>query len=139
MVDSSEPSSPSSSRRRVLSAVAATGAVAVAGCSTVWDQTGASDVVVHNVATEAATVSIAITDVDAQEPHTSTTLELAPNESVDPVNDSKLPLNTSYTVEVDVADGPSETFDWEDPEVELAPLHVLLDGSRNVRFLLQAG
>ena len=42
-------------------------------------------------------------------------------------------------VEMTVDDGPSETFDWEDPDVSLAPLHVLVDESQNIKFLLQAG
>jgi hypothetical protein len=56
------------------------------------------------------------------------------------VNSGKLPTNTSsYTVQVSVEDGPSETFEWTDPSVELAPLWVRIDGTRNITFLLQAG
>lgn len=66
-------------------------------------------------------------------------LELAPNERVDPVNDSKLPMNASYTGAVDVVGGPDETFEWTDPTVERAPLWVVVDGSDNIRFLLQTG
>lgn len=133
----SEPAAPA--RRRFLAAVAAAGAATAAGCSSVWSQPGATDVVVHNAADEPTVVSVRITPADADAAHTEKRLELAPNDAVDPVNDSKLPTNDAYTVEVSVEGGPSETFEWEDPSLELAPLYVLVDGSRNVRFLLQAG
>lgn len=132
-------------RRRVLATMAAvTGGVAASGCSALqgrwgWDQTGATDVVLTNAAAEPQTVSITITDASADDPHTSRTLEVVPNETVDPVNRSKLPTNASYTVEAAVEDGPSETFEWKDPALELAPLWVLVDGTRNIKFLLQAG
>lgn len=132
-----EPSRPA--RRRFLAAAAAAGTAAVAGCSSLWDQTGATDVVAYNAADEPTVVAITVTPSGADDAHTSKTLELAPNESVDPVNDSKLPTNDAYAVEVSVEGGPSETFEWEDPSLELAPLYVLLDGSENVHFLLKAG
>lgn len=131
---------PALPRRRLLAAtVALAGATGVAGCGALWDQTGATDVVAYNVAGEPKVVSVTITPAGANAPHTSRTLEMAPGERVDPVNDGKLPTNSSYAVAVDVADGPSETFQWTDPDVERAPLYVLVDGSRNVRFLLEAG
>ena len=127
-------------RRQFLrSVVAVTGATALAGCSTLWSQTGATDVVVRNVADERKVVSVTVRDTEVDEPHTSRTLEMDPHTVVDPVNRSKLPTNASYTVEVAVEGGPSETFEWADPQVELAPLHVLVDDSRNIKFLLQAG
>ena len=127
-------------RRRFLAAVAGvTGSTALAGCSSVWQQTGATDVNVYNWADESKVVSITVTAADADEPHTARTLELGAGERVEPVNRSKLPTNSSYTVRVTVEDGPSETFAWEDPDVSLAPLYVLVDESRNIKFLLQAG
>jgi hypothetical protein len=134
------PSSDGPSRRRVLSATAAVVSVsAVAGCTTLWDQTGATDVVVYNAAAKRATVSITITPTDADEPHTSRTLDIPGGGRVDPVNRSKLPTNSGYTVVVDIEDGPRETFEWDDPDLELAPLYVLIDETENVKFLLQAG
>lgn len=134
-----EPS-PLASRRRLLSTVGAVaGVTALAGCSSLWNQTGATDVVAYNAGSETKVVAITITDSDSDEAHTARTLELAPAEGVDPVNDSKLPTNASYTVEVVVEDGPSETFEWDDPDVELAPLYVMVDDSENVRFLLRVG
>ncbi|MFB6079922.1 MAG: hypothetical protein ABEJ81_02800 [Haloferacaceae archaeon] len=127
-------------RRRVLAAVGSVaGTASVAGCSALWHQTGATDVVAYNVARETRVVSITITAGGASEPHTSRTLRIPPGGKVDPVNRSKLPTNDSYTVTVDVRDGPRETFEWTDPDVELAPLYVLIDDSENVRFLLEAG
>lgn len=55
------------------------------------------------------------------------------------MDDSKLPTNGSYAVEADVEGGPNETFEWEGPTVELAPLHVVVDEGDNADFLLKAG
>ena len=140
--DAAEPPEPSaavSDRRRFLAAAAAAGTATVAGCSSVWSQPGATDVVAHNAADEQTVVTVRVTPAGADAAHTERTLELAPNGTVDPVNDSTLPTNDAYTVEVAVEDGPSETFEWSDPSLELAPLYVLVDGSDNVHFLLKAG
>ena len=124
-------------------AVAAT--AGLAGCSSLQGETGvgdsgAADVIVTSAASGPRTVSITITEADADSPHTDRTLDLSPNETVDPVNSGKLPTNTSsYTVVVALEDGPSETFEWTDPSLELAPLWVRIDDSQNIRFLLQAG
>ena len=133
-------------RRRMLAMMAAgASATALAGCGSVRDpsgvgDSGATDVILHSIASEPRTVSITITDTEAASPHTERTLAVTPGEIVDPVNYGKLPTNTSgYTVEVAVTDGPSETFEWTDPTVRLAPLWVQLDGTRNIAFLLQAG
>lgn len=135
-------------RRQLLAGTTAVGTAVLAGCSLpggsdpdgqVGGQVGASDVVALNNAPAPKRVSVTIADTAAETPHTSRTLELAPNERVDEVNDSKLPMNTSYTVAVDVVGGPDETFEWTDPTVERAPLWVVVDGSANIRFLLQAG
>lgn len=100
----------------------------------------ATDVVAFSGATAPRTVSITITDTESDTPHTDRTLDLAPGETVDPVNSGKLPANgSSYTVDVVVEDGPSETFEWTDPSAELAPLWVRVDDSQNITFLLQAG
>ena len=132
--------STSLSRRQVCSTVGALGAsTALAGCSALWDQTGATDVALRNVADESLTVSVTITSDGADGPHTEATVDLAAHEFVPAVNDSKLPTNGSYAVDVDVEGGPNETFEWEDPTVELAPLHVVVDGGDNVDFLLKAG
>lgn len=128
------------SRRYLLSgACSVAAASALAGCSALWNQHGATDVVAYNAGNDPHVVAITITGSGSDEPHTERTLELAPGEVVDPVNDSKLPLNAGYTVEVAVEGGPTETFEWADPDVELAPLHVVVDDGDNVRFLLQAG
>jgi hypothetical protein len=134
-----------SGRRRILTTVAAcTGVTRLAECSSLvgdggGGNSGAADVV-YNLAPTPKTVSITVTDTGAESPHTSRTLDLAPGDVVNPVNDSKLPTNTSeYVVEVAVEDGPSETFEWTDPTVTLAQLWVQIADSQNFRFLLQAG
>lgn len=125
-------------RRRALLTLATTAGVpTLAGCF--WTQPGATDVVIYNAASETRTVSVTITASDAEEPHTARSLEVPPDHLTDPVNRSKLPLTTDYTVAVAVEDGPSETFEWTDPTVERAPLYVFVDGTRNIKFLLQAG
>ncbi|MDZ7849777.1 MAG: hypothetical protein U5K70_02830 [Halodesulfurarchaeum sp.] len=80
-----------------------------------------------------------ITETNATEPHTSRTLEVSQGEKVDPVNRGKLPTNTSYTVDITVQDGGSETFDWTDPELGLAPLYVVIEDIQNIEFLFHAG
>lgn len=141
-----EHSSRQLDRRRLLATMAAlAGTTSIAGCSLSRDRpgvgdSGATDVILHNTASEPKTVAITITDRAAESPHTDRTLTVSPGETIDPVNAAKLPTNTSgYTVEVAVTDGPSETFEWTEPTVELAPLWVQVDGTHNVRFLLQAG
>ena len=127
-------------RRRFLTAmVAVAGTTSIAGCSILWDQTGATDVLVYNVGAEFIVVSVTITPTDGEEPHTSRELEIDSGAKVDPVNRSKLPTNSSYSITVEVDGGPSETFDWDDPDVELAPLYILVDETQNIKFLLQAG
>jgi plastocyanin len=126
-------------RRFLTSLVTATGLGTLSGCTALWDQTGATDVTVHNAAEEAKTVSVTVTAAGAEEPHTARTVDIEPGDTVDPVNRSKLPTNDSYTVDVAVEDGPGETFEWDEPTLELAPLWVLVDASENIKFLLQAG
>lgn len=115
------------------------GVAALAGCSLLWDQTGATDVVVHNAATEAKTISVTIRGEGADEPRTDRTVSLDAGETLDPLDPAKIPTNSAYTVAVDVENGPSETFAWTDPDIERAPLWILVDDSSNITFLLQAG
>lgn len=134
-------SSPNELRRRrfVKSLASAAGLASLSGCTALWDQTGATDVNAHNAAEESMTVSVTITPDGASEPHTARTLQIEPGDTVSPVNRSKLPTNDSYTVDVTVEDGPAETYEWDDPTLELAPLWVLVDGTENIKFLLQSG
>jgi hypothetical protein len=137
--------SPDIGRRGVLTAIAAVTSTGIAGCAgdrapSDVGTSFATDVVAHNGGSSPRTVSITITPFDAETPHTSRTLDLAPAEVVDSVNSSKLPATSeSYTVEVSLADGPSETFEWTDPTAELAPLWVFVNDTQNIKFLLQAG
>lgn len=132
-------------RRQSLFTMAAVATAGITGCSSTQNQndignSGATDVIVSSAAPDHRTVSITITEDDSETPHTVRTFDLSPGETVDPVNVGKLPTNnSSYTVEVTVEDGPSETFEWTDPSVELAPLWVRLDETPNIKFLLQAG
>lgn len=126
-------------RRQYLSAVAVfAGTIATAGCLS-WDQTGATDVIVYSLAADPATVSVTITDTDATDPHTTRMLEVSQGEKVNPVNRGKLPANTSYTVEVTVEEGASDAFEWNDPDLELAPLYVVIEDPQNIEFLFHAG
>jgi hypothetical protein len=140
-----EEEPPTESRRRLLATAGITATTTIAGCSSLVGNSGignsgATDVAVYSLASTSQMVELTITDASAERPHTSRTVELAPGDVIDPVNDSKLPTNTStYVIEVRVEDGPSETFEWTDPTVTLAPLWIQIDDSENIRFLLQAG
>lgn len=126
-------------RRRYLSAVAVlAGTTATAGCLS-WDQTGATDVIVYSLAADPATVSVTISDTDATDPHTARTLEVSQGEKIDPVNRGKLPTNTSYTVEVTVEGGTQAVFEWTDPDLDRAPLYVVIEDLQNIEFLFHAG
>lgn len=108
-------------RRQLLQSVlAVAGAASLAGCGRLWSQPGASDVIVANATDAPLSVEVTITPSGDEEPHTDRVLSADARETVDPVNRSKLPLTTDYEVEVDVADGPSETFTWRDPDVTRA-------------------
>jgi hypothetical protein len=125
-------------RRQYLSAVAGLAGATTAGCVS-WDQTGATDVIVYSLAADRTTVSLVITDTDATDPHTSRTLEVSQGEKIDPVNRGKLPTNTSYTVEATVEGGTTDTFEWADPTLDLAPLYVVIEDPQNIEFLFHAG
>lgn len=127
---------PKLTRRRMLSITAVAGSASLAGC---WEQTGATDVAAVNLAAKSKRVSFTITDASSETEHTARTLDLAAGEEVPEVNKSKLPTNTSYTIDVVVKNGPRETFEWKNPSLEAAPLWVLVDDSQNVRFLTQVG
>lgn len=128
----------STSRRGYLAAIGATG-VALSGCLTIGGNHGATDVMAYSAATEPKTVLVEVRDADSDDPVASSEFDIDPGEEVGPINDGKLPTNGSYVVDVDVADGPSETFEWADPSLDRAPLYVLVDDSDNVDFLLKAG
>lgn len=126
-------------RRQYLSALAAfAGVTTTAGCLTT-NQSGATDIVLYSLAADTSNVSVVVTDTDATEPHTSRTLSVSQGDKIDPVNRGKLPTNASYTVEVTVEEGASETFDWTEPELDLAPLHVLVEDPQTVEFLYNTG
>jgi Tfp pilus assembly major pilin PilA len=131
-------------RRRFVSVLAwIGGTVTLSGCATRRDnpprQLGATDVVVVNDSSSHKTVTVTITDVEANEIHTDRAITTAPRTQNDSVNDGKLPLNTDYRIEVNVENGPAETFEWDDPVIDRAPLWIRVDDSRNITFLLQAG
>lgn len=128
-----------STRRQLLGAVTTIGAAGLAGCSGLGAQTGATDAVLTNTGSAAHTVTVTITPADGDEPHTDRTVGLAPGERIDPLNDDKIPLNTDYTVEVAVENGPEETFEWTDTDVERAPLYIEVDDSDNVDFFVKVG
>ena len=127
-------------RRTVLATGAALAGGSLAGCAFLGGtSTGATDVVVHSEAAEPVSVAVSIADAEAGDPRLETTLDLDPTERTTPTASDKLPAGGSYDVAVDVEGGPSETFEWRDVRLELAPLHVVVDGGQNVLFALQAG
>lgn len=139
MVEFSDAQSDGITRRQCLSiAVVLAGAATSAGCLS-WNQTGATDVFVYSLAPSNTTVTVTITDIDSTEPHTSQTRTLSQGDQTGPVNDSKLPTNTSYTIEVAIEDGASGTFDWTDPDIELAPLYIAIEDSQTINFRFNAG
>lgn len=110
-------------RRRYLATVTATGgALTSAGCTAIGANHGVTAVILYSVIGEPVTVSVTITEGDADEPRTERTAELSRGENLDPVNSSKLPTNSSYTIEVDVEDGTTERYDWSDPNLERSTL-----------------
>jgi len=121
------------SRREMLATISATGAAALAGCPG-SESSGASDVILLNMMEDLQEVSVEIGE-DVLE----RTMEVDPNGKIDPINEEKLPLNSDYTIKVDVTDGPSESFDWEDPSFERAPLWIILQNDKNILFMLEAG
>lgn len=149
-----DASPPGIGRRQSLLTMAAVATAGFAGCGSIQDgdangdddddggvgNSFATDVILYSAASAPRTVSITITETESDTPHTARTIDLSPGETVDPVNSGKLPANnSSYAVEVVVEDGPSETFEWDDPTVGRAPLWIVVDDSRNIKFLLQAG
>lgn len=123
---------------RCLSALAGfAGLTATAGCSAI-DQPGATDIILYSSETEPLTGSAVVTDTDAAESHTSRTLSVS-QAKIGPVNRGKPPTNASYTIEVAVREGTSKTFDWTDPYLDLAPLHVLINDSQTIELLFNTG
>jgi hypothetical protein len=131
-------------RRKTLGALAAAGLGAVAGCNALGNagtpavsNSYTTDVVACSVADTEKTVTVTVRAAGAEDPRTDRTLSLSPGEVINPVNDGKFP-GDGYTVEVDIEEGPSETFEWTEVGPERAPLWVLIPENDNVRFLLDA-
>lgn len=127
------------SRRSALATGAGLLGTSLAGCSMLDVNKGATDVVLRNEATTPLSVTLTVTDDGAATPRLAETVTLEPSAVVTPTNDDKLPVSADYSVEVAVEGGPSETYEWTDVQLDLAPLHVILDGSSNILFALQVG
>ncbi len=56
-----------------------------------------------------------------------------------PTKTERLPAGSSYSVSVEIDTGVSETFEWENVQIEQSPLHIIYDGSENIIFALQEG
>jgi hypothetical protein len=142
-------------KRRVL--LAAIGSSAIAGCQSLatnngretagsradvnGSSKGATSVHIHNETNEPVTLSMVVTDTD-DETRLDETVTVDPLDEVDPFDEHHLgllPEGTDYTVTIDVENGPSETFQWQDVRIGLAPLHVIIDGSSDLLFTLGAG
>lgn len=136
-------------KRRLL--LAAIGSSVMAGCQsmvmgnkegeTTGSRKGATSVRIHNETNEPVTLSIVVTDKD-DETRLDEMVTLDPLDEVDPIAEQylgQLPEGTDYTVNIDVENGPSETFQWQDVRIGLAPLHVIFDGSSDLLFTVVAG
>lgn len=130
------------SRRRLLSIAGTIGLAtpALSGCLG-WSGTakGATDVVVHNEAGRPVAVRVTVRDAGADRPRIDQRLRLEANARATPTASDKLPVGADYVVSIDVEDGPVEVHRWEDVSLDLAPLHVIVDGSTNVVFALEVG
>lgn len=104
---------------------------------------GATSVVIHNGTNETMSLSFSVADMDDNgTPRVKETVTLDPLEQIDPINEqhlSKLPVGGNYIITIDVEGGPSETFQWQDVRLELAPLHVIVEGNSNILFALAVG
>ena len=139
MLSLSDDSTDRPARRTVLGG-SATLLAGLAGCSLGGGTSkGATDVVLNSMAPEPVEVTLTISDAGADEPRMDRTVELDTGERATPTDDGKLPGGGDYDVTVDVADGPTETYQWRDVTLERAPMHVILNGSQNVFFTLQVG
>ncbi|WP_276260177.1 hypothetical protein [Haloglomus litoreum] len=127
------------SRRSLLGGLATAGLAASAGCSVLGTGTsrGATDIVLHNEATDSRTATVLVTQAGADEPRIETSVELAPN-TRHTINNEVL-MNADYDVAVTMtgafADSPySETHTWTDAG---QPLHVILH--EQIVFAVQVG
>ena len=133
------PPSNYPSRRKVLATGALFLTTSNAGCTfSQGASKGATDVVVYNEADDAKSVTVTITDAHADQPRLETTVSLDRGEQVTATESDKLPVDADYTVEIDVEDGPTETYHWPDVNLELAPLHVILSCRSEIYFELQS-
>lgn len=141
--------SSSFSRRKLLAACTTLVGGSLAGCTLKGEgeeastgaRTGATSVLIHNETTESVTFSVLVTDTDGKT-RLDETVSLDPLGEVDPIAEQdlgQLPEGTDYTVTIDVENGPSETFEWQDVQIGLAPLHVVFDGRSDLLFTVGAG
>ncbi|WP_254821145.1 hypothetical protein [Haloglomus halophilum] len=126
------------SRRSLLGGIATVGLGVSAGCSAFGTGTsrGATDIVLHNEASDPRTVAVLVTQ-DGDEPRIDTSFEMAPN-TRETINNEVL-MNADYDVEVtmtgEFADSPySETHSWQDAG---QPLHVIVH--EQIVFAVQVG
>lgn len=120
-------------RRTVLKTCASLlPAVALAGCPT-GPPTGALDAVVRNGTQNRLSVSARVVDKSEDSTVTDKTLALAPGTTVPLVqSENTFRMNRTYTIEVNVNDGPQDTYEWEANE----PLRILVQND-GIDFLLK--
>lgn len=120
--------------RRAVLAGLTTVAAGTGGCLFDRGQArGATDVVVHNESASERSVALTVTTSDGAT-KIDRTLELSVAAAT--IINNEVLMNADYTVEIDVADGPSETHEWTEAG---SPLHVIVDGCENVVFAVQVG
>jgi hypothetical protein len=102
-------------RRTVFAGAGAALLAGGAGClSSFGASKGATDVFVANDTSSTKKISVGVHDADGGHEQIQTTLTIPPNEHRNPTRQDQIPWGSDYKVTVDVEDGPSETYTWND-------------------------
>lgn len=142
------------SRRSLLAACPALVGGSLAGCTMMQDERakegagrGATSIIIHNETNSSQSVSVTATDSDGKT-WIDVTDTVDAHTHVDPISlenskrpgqrVSKLPEGNDYTVDVTVDGGVSQTLEWEDVTLDLAPLRLIIIDRSYIAFTLQA-
>ncbi|AFK18195.1 hypothetical protein E6P09_05360 [Haloferax mediterranei ATCC 33500] len=127
------------SRRSLLTTLGAVGLTGLPGCSELQASArGATDIVLHNEATNTRTIDVLVTERSTDSTKVDTTIELEPNKR-QTIN-NKVIMEADYDVEITFSD-PSfddspytESYEWNDAG---QPLHVIVHDQ--IVFAVQVG
>lgn len=142
------------SRRSLLAACPVLVGGSLAGCTMTQDEranegsgTGATSIIIHNETNTSQSVSVTATDSDGKT-WIDVTDTIDAHKHVDPLSlenakrtdqrVSQLPVGNDYTIDVAVDGGVSQTLEWEDVTLDLAPLRLLVIDKSYIAFTLQA-